>query len=339
MALLGQAARRLHTADPAPEAAPVLEESLPLPAGHPAYSADRFFEPFFAETDGQALAFQVSAGAPLASPADGVELATRAMRDLVGRHFGGGALRWFDGRSEPMRGSRPHHRGRGAWFGCGCDRGGLLESLVTYEWGAGLADALPETLFRLVRLVAETAPALSPAYSTIRCGRTSGSQQLTFNVEAALPLAGLKPLMDRLGLGHQHAGLMSATAFVLGARFTLPPDTATVTLRPTRAGMELRLDVNLDALPDPPSQFMSLLRLQMAERPTGLRALDRWLMALTPDGYDGPGSVSVLSVRVRKDMPARVALYLRPGALDRPEGDDPAGGTPAEAPPKAAALR
>jgi hypothetical protein len=133
---------------------------------------------------------------------------------------------------------------------------------------------------------------------------------------------------------------MSATAFVLGARFTLPPDTATVTLRPTRSGMEMRLDVNLDALPDPPSQFMSLLRLQMAERPTSLRALDRWVTAMTPDGYDGPGSVSVLSVRVRQDMPARVALYLRPAALDRPEGGDgKADGPTAEAPPKAAALR
>jgi len=108
---------------------------------------------------------------------------------------------------------------------------------------------------------------------------------------------------------------MSACAFILGARFTLPPDTAMITLRPARAGVEMRLDVDLDALPDPPAQLMALMRLQMTERPRGLQALDRWLMALTPDGYPGPGTVSVLSVWVRPDLPARLALYLRPAAL------------------------
>ena len=131
-----------------------------------------------------------------------------------------------------------------------------------------------------------------------------------------MPLANLQPLMERLGLGHRHAGLMSAAAFILGARFTLPPDTAALTLRPARAGVELRLDVNLDALPDPPAQLMALMRLQMTERPKSIQGLDRWLMALTPDGYPGPGTVSVLSVWVRPDLPARVALYLRPAAFD-----------------------
>ena len=39
-----------------------------------------------------------------------------------------------------------------------------------------------------------------------------------------------------------------------------------------------------------------------------VQGMDRWLMALTPDGYPGPGTVSVLSVWVRPDLPARVAL-------------------------------
>ena len=53
----------------------------------------------------------------------------------------------------------------------------------------------------------------------------------------------------------------------------------------------------------------------MTERPRSLQALDRWMIALTPDGYPGPGNVSVLSVWVRPDLPARVALYLSPAAL------------------------
>jgi hypothetical protein len=136
--------------------------------------------------------------------------------------------------------------------------------------------------------------------------------------------------MERFGLGHRHASLMSAAAFVLGARFTLPPDCVLLTLRPTRSGMELRLDINLDALPDPPAQLMALMRLQMTERPRSATGLDRWLMALTPDGFPGPGTVNVLSVWVRPDLPARLALYLRP-ALFTEEVAKPAAPRAAEA--------
>jgi hypothetical protein len=157
---------------------------------------------------------------------------------------------------------------------------------------------------------------LRPAFSSIRCGRSSGSQQITFEIDGVLPLANLQPLMESLGLGHQHAGLMSAVAFLLGARFTLPPGTSTLTLRPVRNGVELRLDVDLDAIPDPPPQLLSLLRLQLAERPRSLNGLETWLTALTPDGLQGPGSFTVLSVRVTPEMAARVSLHLRPGAFE-----------------------
>jgi hypothetical protein len=176
-------------------------------------------------------------------------------------------------------------------------------------------DALPAKLFELARTALDALPGLRPAISTIRCGRTSGSQQISFEVEGPLALADLRPLMDRLGLGHQHTGLMSACAFVLGARFTLPPEAAMVTLRPTRTGVELRLDVVLDAIPDLPPELVGLLQLQLAERPRSLRALELWLAAMTPEGYDGPGQASVLSILVRPDLPARIALYLRPAAL------------------------
>jgi hypothetical protein len=56
----------------------------------------------------------------------------------------------------------------------------------------------------------------------------------------------------------------------------------------------------------------------MGERPSSLRQLEEWLTALTPDNYAGPGTVTVLSIRVRPDMAARVALYLRPAALSSP---------------------
>lgn len=314
--LLQTASQRLHTVNPAPMVGPVLEDSMPLPPGDAAYASGQPpLEPNYSEVGGRNLAFLMNTVGPHASPADRLETSVRAMRWMVDRQFGPDALYWLDGRLEPVsgRGGRTVHWG--GRFGAGFDRDGVMESLVSLEWGPELMDSLPPHLYRLARLAQEHLPGLRPAFTTVRCGRRSGSQQVTFAVEYPLSLGSLKPLMDQIGLGHQHAGLMSTAAFLLGARFTLPPHTAMLTLLPTRTGPELRLDVNLDALPDPPQQLATLLRLQMGERPANLRQLEEWLTALTPDGHSGPGSVTVLSVRVRPDMAARVALYLRPAAL------------------------
>jgi hypothetical protein len=138
----------------------------------------------------------------------------------------------------------------------------------------------------------------------------------------ALRLAALEPLMKELGLGHQHGSLMSACGFVLGARFVLPPSTATITLRPTHAGLELRLDVALERLPDLPEPLAPLLQMQMAERPRSVREWHTWLAAFTQEGRAGPGSFSLLSIVVRPDLPARILLHLRPAALDDRDGDE-----------------
>jgi hypothetical protein len=327
--LLQVASQRLHTVNPTPMIGRVLEDSMPLPPGDAAYAAGQPpLEPNFSEVSGRNLAFMMNTVGPYAPPADRLETATQAMRWMVNNQFGPEALYWLDGRIEPVKGR--HGRGMrwGARYGAGFDRHGVMESLVTVEWGPELMDSLPPHLYRLARLAMELLPGLRPAFSTIRCGRRSGSQQITFAVEYPLALSSLKPLMDQLGLGHQHAGLMSATAFLLGARFTLPPHTAMLTLLPTNVGPELRLDVNLDALPDPPQQMAPLLSLQMGERPTSLRQLEEWLTALTPDNHTGPGTVTVLSIRVRPDMAARVALYLRPAALSGGSGvHQPGNGT------------
>jgi hypothetical protein len=261
----------------------------------------------------------VGANGPRITPADRIDASTQALDRVVRNRFGTQALRWLDDHIDATK-SQDYQRSAsyGASFGSSFDRNGVTEAFVQYEWGPMLMDALPAPLYRIARVAMESLPGLRPSLSTVRCGRSSGSQQVTFEVERALPLANLQPLMERLGLAHRHGGLMSALAFILGARFTLPPNTASLTLRPTRAGAELRLDVDLDALPDPPAQLMALMRLQMTERPKSIQSLDRWLLALTPDGYPGPGTVSVLSVWVRPDLPARIALYLRPVGL---EGD------------------
>jgi hypothetical protein len=322
--LLFQASQRLGTADPNPDVRGYLDESLGIPVGEPAAERSRLLEPSFSETAPDNLAFTVS-GHPHLSPADRVALSTHAMSNIVGTRFGNGAERWLDQHTELARSNASNRSATwGASFSGAFDRNGVSEAAVHYEWGPLLMDSLPAPLYRVARAALEMIPGVRPALSSIRCGRTSGSQQITFEIERPLPLANLQPLMERLGLGEQHASLMSSVAFILGARFTLPPETAMLTLRPVRHGVELRLDVDLDALPDPPAQLMALTRLQMTERPRSLQALDRWMIALTPDGYPGPGSVSVLSVWVRPDMPARVALYLNPAALHAPPATSPA---------------
>lgn len=335
--LIARASQRLGVAAPDEDVSDIVDGTLSYPLG-PHRSVP--LSPHYTETTPEHLAFVVQPEAPGITPSDRVEGATRSLSRIVERNFGREARHWLDGKTEAMRGGGYlRSASMGARFGSSFDRNGVSESFAQYEWGPQLMDTLPSALYRIVRAAMESLPGLSPALSTVRCGRSSGSHQVSFELDRPLALAALQPLMDQLGLGSRHAGLMSALAFVLGARFTLPPDTCLLTLRPTRSGIELRLDVNLDALPDPPAQLMALMRLQMTERPKSLQGLDRWLLALTPDGYPGPGTVSVLSVWVRPDLPARLALFLRPalfeGAPTQPVARAPA---PAPAMPVSAAA-
>lgn len=313
--LLDSASQQLGAVSPARvrELSRVLDDSLPYPVGDPAYGQSRMLETDFNETAGESLGFVIDPGGPRCNSRDRVEIATHVMADLVGRHMGPQALHWFESRAEPQATVRP--AGWGAALGSALDHDGVRESYVTYEWGPELMDTLPANIYRVARIAMQALPGLRPVFSTIRCGRASGSQQVTFELDRATPLSAFQPLMEALGLGAQHASLMTTSAFLMGARFTLPPDTARVTFRPVKNGVELRLDINLDALPDPPERLLPLLKMQMTERPAGSRALDRWLMALTPEGFPGPGTVSTLTVWVRPNMSARIGLFLRPFAL------------------------
>ena len=78
---------------------------------------------------------------------------------------------------------------------------------------------------------------------------------MTFGLDAELPLAALAPVMDQLGLGNQHQSLVTAVAFALGARYTLPAGSALLTFRPLRSGQELRLDSDLELVPDLPDDI------------------------------------------------------------------------------------
>src|SRR5258707_949666 len=104
MRLLDGASQQLGAVSPARvrELSRVLEESLPYPVGDPAYGESRMLEPDFNETAPDSLAFVVAPGGPRASTSARVALATQAMTELVGRHMGAQAQRWFQGRAEPQ---------------------------------------------------------------------------------------------------------------------------------------------------------------------------------------------------------------------------------------------
>jgi len=316
--LLHGAARELGTLDPVSQLGDVLDESLSRPAGDAAYRGTHTLEPLFNETAAGSLAFDLLPGGPWASPSDRIAMATDTARRLTERNFGRQARRWLDGRIDVAADLGGRSSTWGGSLRTGFGRNGALESALHMEWGPQLMDALPASLYRVVRIVEATAPGLQPAICTVSTTPHGGSQQVTFAVPQPLPLARLAPLMQRLGLGHQHASLVSATALLLGARYVLPPNAATVTVSAGRSGARLRLDVHLDAIPDPPPEITRLLRLQMSERPRSLRAFRAWVGALTPEGYDGPGRLSVLSIIVRPDRPARLALHLCPAVIERP---------------------
>jgi hypothetical protein len=317
--LLDRASRVLGTANPLHTGlGRLVDEALPLEPGHPAYRRHEAFAPRFSELAAKKLAFNLEPGGPLASADYRITEGTDAVRKLVRENMGQQAESWLLARSEEARGSGYGASSWGASIGASFDDAGVNEALVAYEWGPSLMDSLPAPLYRVARTAMELLPGLRPAFSTIQVGRSTGTQQLTFEMTNALPLSALEPLMRELGMGHQHGSLMSNCAFVLGARFVLPPGVATITLRPTRRGLELRLDVDLDRLPDVPAPLAPLLRMQMAERPRSLREWNNWVSAFTQEGYGSPGSFSMLTFVTSQHHPARIELHLRPAVIDDP---------------------
>jgi hypothetical protein len=315
------ASRRLGTPDPGAIIGDLLDRSFDLPVGDPRYGQNELtpgyipIEHSFSEMAGNALRLDMEPLGPGASPHARQQEAGREMRRIVNTAFGAGALRWFDERSEPWRGSRLHGNARfGAWFGMGVDPAGVQEAKVYYELRPGDITGLPPNLQHAARVAMGCLPGLVPIFTSIACGRQKGAQRLYFFHRGDLRLLDLEPLLHRLGIGSQLPGLLAAAGVVLGGRFVLPEGSVILGLRDTDKGIEMKLDVLIAGMPDPPPQMFDLLNMALAERPRSQHQLRRWVQAMTPDDEweRGPGGISVVSFRAQPQQGTRCSLYIRP---------------------------
>jgi hypothetical protein len=321
---LSLAARRLGTRNPVEAIDGMLDRSFHLPVGDPRYGRNELtpgafpLEHSFSEVASNALRLDMEPLGPDASPNDRAQEAGREMRRLVGQNFGNQALRWFDERSEKWRGSALHGNARfGAWFGMGVDAAGLQESKVYYELRPGEIDGLPANLQHVSRVAMHALPGLIPIFTSIACGRRRGSQRVYFFHRGDLRLLDLEPLLHRLGIGHQLPNILAAVGVVLGGRFVLPEGSVILGFRDTHKGIEMKLDVLIAGMPDPPPQMYDLLNMVLAERPHSQAELRRWVQAMTPDELNGPGNISVVSFRVQPQLATRCSIYLRPDGYSR----------------------
>jgi hypothetical protein len=113
----------------------------------------------------------------------------------------------------------------------------------------------------------------------------------------------------------------------------LPEGSVILGLRDTHRGMELKLDVLVGGVPDPPPQMYELVNMVLAERPHSQADLHKWVSAMTPDDANGPGNISVVSFRVQPQLPTRCSIYLRPSGYSQVGRSAPGPGVPA-APPR-----
>ena len=316
---LGSAALKLRTANPSSFMEGMLEESFAYPAGDPRYARNALapgsapIETLFSTAQPQSLSFNLEPLGPNATGGDRRDMASREMRRLVGENFGNGALRWFDGASESQRGmARSAALNYGAFFGSSFDGRGLQSATITYEGGGNTLGEVNPALARLIGASMSAMPGLRPIFTTLVAGRDYGSQWVTFLLTNGFRLADMQPMLDELGLGGRLASILQVVGVALGGRFDIPSGAALVAFGRGPQGVELELQVMLDAIPDVPPNFLQLLTMNLRERPRELGALERFLDAFTPEDNVWPGRFSILGIRIAPSGPAKVSLFLRP---------------------------
>jgi len=316
---LGSASRRLRTANPISFVQGMIEDSFAYPEGDPRYARNALapgaapIEAVCKMAQPQSLSFNLEPLGPDATGSERRDMASREMRRLVGENFGREALYWFDGASESHRGmARSAALNYGAFFGSSFDGGGLQSATVTYEGNGNTLNNVNPALARLIGSSMSAMPGLRPIFTTLVAGRDYGSQWVTFLLTNGFRLADMQPMLDELGLGGRLASILQVIGVALGGRFDIPSGAALVAFGRGPQGVELELQVMLDAIPDLPPNFLQLLTMNLRERPRELVALERFLEAFTPEDNVWPGRFSILGIRIGPSGPPKVSLFLRP---------------------------
>lgn len=316
---LNTASLRLRTIRPSTMLAGMIEDSFAYPEGDPRYARNALspgaapLEAVCRMAQPQSLSFNLEPLGPDATGGDRRDMASREMRRLLADNFGREALRWFDGASESHRGmARSAALNYGAFFGSSFDGDGLQSATVTYEGDGNTSGGVNPALARLIGAAMAAMPGLRPIFTTLVAGRDYGSQWMTFLLSNGFRLADMQPMLDELGLGARLASILQVIGVALGGRFDIPAGAALVAFGRGPQGVELELQVMLDAIPDVPPNFLQLLTMNLRERPRELGALERFLEAFTPEDNVWPGRFSILGIRVGPSGPPRISLFLRP---------------------------
>ena len=321
---LSSAARSLRTVNPMGFVGRMVEDSFVYPPGDPRYARNALtpgaapLEPVFGSNQMRALSFNLEPLGPDASGSDRRDAASREMRRLVNDNFGREALYWFDGASEAHRGvSRCGGLNYGAFFGSSFDGNGLQSATVTYEGNRDDPTGnVNPALARLIGAAMSAMPGLRPVFTTLVAGRDYGNQWVTFLVTNRFRIADMQRMLTELGLAERLASLLQIVGVALGGRFDIPDGAALVGFGRNPQGVELELQIMLDAIPDVPPNFLQLLTMNLRERPRELAALERFLEAFTPADGVWPGRFSILGIRIGPSGPPKVSLFLRPVELE-----------------------
>jgi hypothetical protein len=324
---LHTAAQTLRTANPSEYVGNLLEDSFAYPQGDPRYARNALapgtapLEAIFGAAQPRSLQFSLEPLGPGANGSDRRDAASREMRRLVGTNFGREALHWFDGASEGHRGfARNNSLNYGAFFGSSFDADGLQQATVSYESGTNRVGDVNPDLARLIGAAMASLPGMRPVFTTLVAGRDYGSQWVTFLLTNGIRVGDLQPMLDDLGLGDRLSQILQVVGITLGGRFDLPAGSTLVAFGRGPSGVELELQIMLDAVPDLPPNFLQLLTMNLRERPRELVALERFLQAFTPDNDVWPGRFSILGLRVGASGAPKVSLFLRPVEFEVPPG-------------------
>lgn len=316
---LREVAARLGVADPSPLLGALLDRTFAQPTGDPGYAANSLapgaapLELSFSEPEPAALRLDLEPFEPGLDQAARRSETTAAVATLVGQSFGPERATQFTKAVAPWLAPAPAHFG--AYAGAAFDAGGLAEATVYFDLPRVSDWTAPGRAATLVRCVRDQLPGVVPLMHAVSAGRSGLAERVSLVCLDDFRLLDLIPLLDGFGLAARAPTLVDTALALGGGRFTMPAGTVVVGVRTTPVGIEVKLELLGPCLPGDPLGCVAGL---LATRPHVAAAFRHWCAAVV-DGCPRdarPGTINVVSARVRPDTGVALNVYLRPAALD-----------------------